>query len=49
MLQFIMGADSVTLTKHLRLVRDQAFKAVDLFVKRLETHASTMVCNFLIK
>jgi hypothetical protein len=26
-----------------RLVRDQAFKAVELFVKRLEAHASTMV------
>lgn len=26
-----------------RLVRDQAFKAVELFVNRLETHAATMV------
>jgi len=26
-----------------RLVRDQAFKAAELFVKRLETHASIMV------
>ena len=27
-----------------RLVRDQAFKAVELFVKKLESHAATMVC-----
>lgn len=26
-----------------RLVRDQAFKAMQLFVKRLEDHAATMV------
>jgi SCY1-like protein 1 len=26
-----------------RLVRDQAFKAVELFIKRLEVHAATMV------
>jgi hypothetical protein len=25
-------------------VRDQAFKAVELFVKKLESHAATMVC-----
>ncbi|OAX38865.1 ARM repeat-containing protein [Rhizopogon vinicolor AM-OR11-026] len=35
----IVGA---TLDKE-KLVRDQAFKAVELFVKRLEIHASTMV------
>jgi len=28
-----------------RLVRDQAFKAVELFVKKLESHAATMVCR----
>lgn len=32
---------SATLDKE-KLVRDQAFKAVELFVKRLEAHASTM-------
>ncbi|KAG1717547.1 hypothetical protein EDB19DRAFT_1900024 [Suillus lakei] len=32
---------SVTLDKE-KLVRDQAFKAVELFVKRLEAHAATM-------
>jgi hypothetical protein len=30
-----------------RLVRDQAFKAVELFVKKLENHAVTMVCIIL--
>lgn len=30
--------------KSFRLVRDQAFKAVDLFVTRLGKHAETMVC-----
>jgi SCY1-like protein 1 len=29
-----------------RLVRDQAFKAVELFVRKLESHAATMVCIF---
>ena len=28
----------------IRLVRDQAFKAVALFMKKLEEHAATMVC-----
>jgi SCY1-like protein 1 len=28
-------------------VRDQAFKAVELFVKKLESHAATMVCIVL--
>jgi len=32
----------------LRLVRDQAFKAVELFVKKLEVHASTMVDSQII-
>ncbi|KAF7315272.1 Protein kinase domain-containing protein [Mycena indigotica] len=31
-----------TLTDKEKLVRDQAFKAIDLFIKRLESHASTM-------
>lgn len=26
-----------------RLVRDQAFKTIELFVKKLEEHAATMV------
>jgi len=34
----------------IRLVRDQAFKTVELFVKKLEEHAKTMVysspCTF---
>ncbi|KAH7923423.1 ARM repeat-containing protein [Leucogyrophana mollusca] len=30
-----------------KLVRDQAFRAVELFVKRLETHAAAMVSRFL--
>ncbi|KAJ6593651.1 armadillo-type protein [Mycena capillaripes] len=29
-----------------KLVRDQAFKAVELFVKKLEIHAASMVCSF---
>ncbi|KAF8893945.1 hypothetical protein BD779DRAFT_1753347 [Infundibulicybe gibba] len=33
---------SLTLIDQEKLVRDQAFKAVDLFVKRLESHAKTM-------
>ncbi|KAJ7287403.1 armadillo-type protein [Mycena rebaudengoi] len=33
---------SFTLVDKEKLVRDQAFRAVDLFVKKLETHASTM-------
>lgn len=32
----------------LRLVRDQGFKAVELFVKKLENHASTMVLLHII-
>jgi hypothetical protein len=31
-----------------RLVRDQAFKAIDLFVKRLESHAAKMVTDQLL-
>lgn len=27
----------------IRLVRDQAFKAMELFLKKLEEHAATMV------
>lgn len=27
-----------------RLVRDQAFKAVELFMKKVESHAASMVC-----
>ena len=30
----------------IRLVRDQAFRTVDLFVKKLEEHAKTMVLLF---
>ncbi|KAF9070890.1 ARM repeat-containing protein [Rhodocollybia butyracea] len=33
---------SFTLVDKERLVRDQAFRTIDLFVKRLETHAATM-------
>ena len=29
-----------------RLVRDQAFRAVELFIKRLESHASGMVSQY---
>lgn len=28
-----------------RLVREQAFKAMQLFVKKLEEHAASMVCD----
>lgn len=31
------------LTVSNRLVRDQAFKAIELFIKKLETHAANMV------
>jgi hypothetical protein len=31
-----------------RLVRDQAFKALDIFVKKLETHAATMVYFYVL-
>ncbi|KAF9559894.1 ARM repeat-containing protein [Agrocybe pediades] len=37
-----------TLVDPEKLVRDQAFKALELFVKRLEEHASKMVMYFLL-
>ncbi|KLO19476.1 ARM repeat-containing protein [Schizopora paradoxa] len=35
---------SFTLIDKEKLVRDQAFKAVELFMKKVETHAASMVC-----
>jgi SCY1-like protein 1 len=29
-----------------RLVRDQAFKAIDLFLQKIESHVKSMVCGF---
>ncbi|PFH52048.1 hypothetical protein AMATHDRAFT_141131 [Amanita thiersii Skay4041] len=39
---------SPTMVDKEKLVRDQAFKAIDLFVKRLENHAAEMVIRSLI-
>ncbi|KIK09338.1 hypothetical protein K443DRAFT_83149 [Laccaria amethystina LaAM-08-1] len=37
---------SFTLVDKEKLVRDQAFKAIDLFLQKIESHVKSMVCGF---
>lgn len=44
----VIPAISGTLVDREKLVREQAFKAMEMIVKKVEAYAASLVCGFLL-